>query len=118
MRISDWSSDVCSSDLSPYHQLPMVALVDAAAAPHQRDGVEIEITAGPAVDSAAPQPTVTHNAAVLHGVGTLIQNAVQFARHCIQIDLTWDEESVMLRIADDRPDLVDPVLSRLSQPYT
>src|SRR3546814_6526433 len=29
---------------APYHQLPMVALVEAAAAPHQRDGVAIEIT--------------------------------------------------------------------------
>src|SRR3546814_9073854 len=116
MRISDWSSDVCSSDLSPYHQLPMVALVDAAAAPHQRDGVEIEITAGPAVDSAAPQPTVTRNAEVLHGVGTLIQNAVQFARHRVQVDLTWDEESVMLRIADDGPGFDVTVLSRPGQP--
>src|SRR3546814_19727178 len=95
----------------------MVALVEAAAAPHQRDGVEIEITAGPAVDSAAPQPTVTRNAEVLHGVGTLIQNAVQFARHRVQIDLTWDEESVMLRIADDGPGFDVTVLSRIGEPY-
>lgn len=104
-------------DGSPYHQLPMVALVEAAAAPHRRDGVEIEITAGPAVDSAAAQPTVTRNAEVLHGVGTLIQNAVQFARHRVQIDLTWDEESVMLRIADDGPGFDVTVLSRIGEPY-
>lgn len=104
-------------DGSPYHQLPMVALVEAAAAPHQREGVEIRITAGPAVDSAAPQPTVTRNAEVLHGVGTLIQNAVQFARRQVQVDLTWDEESVMLRIADDGPGFDLTVLSRLGEPY-
>ena len=101
----------------PYHQLPMVALVEAAAAAHQRDGVELEITAAPAVDSAAPQPTVTRNAEVLHGVGTLIQNAVQFARHRVQVDLTWDEESVMLRIADDGPGFDLTVLSRIGEPY-
>mgnify|MGYP000521499017 CR=1 FL=1 len=104
-------------DGSPYHQLPMVALVEAAAAPHRREGVEIEITAGPAVDSTATQPTVTRNAEVLHGVGTLIQNAVQFARRRVQVDLTWDEESVMLRIADDGPGFDLTVLSRLGEPY-
>jgi two-component system sensor histidine kinase RegB len=104
-------------DGSPYHQLPMVALVEAAATPHRREGVEIEITAGPAVDSSAPQPTVTRNAEVLHGVGTLIQNAVQFARRRVQVDLTWDEESVMLRIADDGPGFDVTVLSRIGEPY-
>jgi len=53
-----------SDDGSPYHQLPMVALVEAAAAPHQREGVELEITAAPAEDSSAPQPTGTRNAEV------------------------------------------------------
>lgn len=104
-------------DGSPYHQLPMVALVEAAAAPHRREGVELEITAAPAVDSSAPQPTVTRNAEVLHGVGTLIQNAVQFARHRVLVELTWDEESVMLRIADDGPGFDVTVLSRLGEPY-
>lgn len=104
-------------DGSPYHQIPMVALVEAAAAPHRRDGVELEITAAPAVDSSAAQPTVTRNAEVLHGVGTLIQNAVQFARHLVLVDLTWDEESVMLRIADDGPGFDLTVLSRLGEPY-
>ncbi|MGF1592332.1 MAG: ActS/PrrB/RegB family redox-sensitive histidine kinase [Kiloniellaceae bacterium] len=104
-------------DGSPYHFLPMVALVEAAAAPHRRDGVEIEITAAPAVDSTAPQPTVARNAEVMHGVGTIIQNAVQFARHRVQVELTWDEESVMLRIADDGPGFDLSVLSRLGEPY-
>lgn len=104
-------------DGSPYHHLPMVALVEAAAAAHPRDGAEIEITAGPAVDSTAPQPTVARNAEVVHGVGTLIQNAVQFARRRVQVDLTWDEESVMLRIADDGPGFDLTVLSRLGEPY-
>lgn len=104
-------------DGAPYHHLPMVALVEAAAAPHRRDGVELEITAAPAVDSTAPQPTVARNAEVLHGLGTLIQNAVQFARRHVQVDLTWDEESVMLRIADDGPGFDLTVLSRLGEPY-
>jgi len=104
-------------DGSPYHQVPMVVLVEAAAAPHRRDGVELEITAGPAIDSTAPQPTVMRNAEVLHGVGTIIQNAVQFARHRVLVELTWDEESVMLRIADDGPGFDLTVLSRLGEPY-
>jgi len=102
---------------SPYHLLPMVGLVEAAAAPHQREGVDLRISAGPAVDSTASQPTVMRNAEVLHGMGTIIQNAVQFARKHVYVDLTWDEESVMLRIADDGPGFDVTVLSRLGEPY-
>jgi two-component system sensor histidine kinase RegB len=102
---------------SPYHHLPMIALVEAAAAPHRREGVELRLSASPAVDSTAAQPTVLRNAEVLHGVGTIIQNAVQFARAQVQVDLTWDEESVMLRIADDGPGFDVTVLSRLGEPY-
>ncbi len=104
-------------DGSPYHHLPMGALVEAAAAAHRRDGVTLEIHAGPAIDSDAAQPIVPRNAEVLHGLGTLIQNAVQFARHSVEVDLTWDEESVMLRIADDGPGFDMTVLSRLGEPY-
>ncbi|NIA68096.1 ActS/PrrB/RegB family redox-sensitive histidine kinase [Pelagibius litoralis] len=104
-------------DGSPYHRLPMVALVEAAAAAHQRDGVVLEIKAGPAIDSDATQPIVTRNAEVLHGLGTLMQNAMQFARHKVVVDLTWDEESVMLRIGDDGPGFDVTVLSRLGEPY-
>lgn len=104
-------------DGSPYHRLPMAALVEAAAGPHQRDGVTVEISAGPAIDSDASQPTVIRNAEVLHGLGTLIQNAVQFARRKVVVDLTWDEESVMLRIIDDGPGFDVTELSRLGEPY-
>jgi two-component system sensor histidine kinase RegB len=102
---------------APYHHLPMAALVEAAAAPYRREGVELEIIAEPAIDSTAPQPTVMRNAEVLHGVGTIIQNAVQFARQRVLIELTWDEESIMLRIADDGPGFDLTVLSRLGEPY-
>lgn len=104
-------------DGSPYHRLPMVALVEAAAGAHQRDGVAVEIAAGPAIDSDASQPTVIRNAEVLHGLGTLIQNAVQFARSKVVVELTWDEESVMLRIIDDGPGFDVTELSRLGEPY-
>ncbi len=104
-------------DGSPYHRLPVTALVEAAASSHRREGVALEIHAGPAIDSDADQPTVTRNAEILHGLGTLIQNAVQFARHRVDVDLTWDEESVMLRIADDGPGFDMTVLSRLGEPY-
>ena len=104
-------------DGSPYHRLPMSALVEAAAAAHSRDGVVLELNAGPAIDSDAEQPIVPRNAEVLHGLGTLIQNAVQFARSRVDVDLTWDEESVMLRIADDGPGFDMTVLSRLGEPY-
>jgi two-component system sensor histidine kinase RegB len=42
---------------------------------------------------------------------------VQFARQRVLVELTWDEESIMLRIADDGPGFDLTVLSRLGEPY-
>src|SRR3546814_2316396 len=46
MRISDWSSDVCSSDLRPHR--PSWLASPREAAEHQRDGVGIERRRGDA----------------------------------------------------------------------
>src|SRR3546814_4185226 len=50
MRISDWSSDVCSSDLEPVHEAQAQAEADRAQNP-------------PAASQAAPQAAATPKAA-------------------------------------------------------
>ena len=87
----------------PYTHLPLTALVEAAAKPHIRDGVDLQIIATPFEEQGDAPPTVARNPEVLHGLGNLIQNALQFARERAVVTLGWDQNSVTMEIADDGP---------------
>ena len=54
---------------------------------------------------------------IMHGLGNLIQNAVQFARSEVAVTTSWDEESVAVDIIDDGPGFAPQVLARIGEPY-
>jgi two-component system sensor histidine kinase RegB len=100
---------------SPYTRLPISALVEAAAAPHQdRDVRLIFATAGvPAED----EPQVRRSPEILHGLHNLIQNAVQFAGREVTVTTFWDAATVTVEITDDGPGFLLHLLGRLGEPY-
>lgn len=94
------------------------ALVELAAAPHLRDGVLVlfdhHVNAGQPDITA---PWLARSPAILLGLGNLIQNAVQFARSRVEIDTSWDECGLVVRIADDGPGFPIHVLDAVGEPY-
>lgn len=100
---------------SPYTRLPISALVEAAAAPHQERGIRLifATAGGPAED----EPQVRRSPEILHGLNNLIQNAVQFARREVMVTTFWDSATVMVEIADDGPGFLLHLLGRLGEPY-
>jgi len=99
---------------APYAQVPLRGLIDAAAAPFQREEVALEIV-GPAARAVAP--IVPRDPAILHGLGTLIENAVEFARHEVQIDLVWRDPEIRVTISDDGPGFDLSTVSSVGEPY-
>ncbi len=91
-------------------------LVREAAAPHARTGVRLEIEERLAGAGAAP-PAVRRRPELLHGLGSLLQNALEFARSAVRVDILWQEASVALIIADDGPGFPSELLGRLGEPY-
>ncbi|EDP62491.1 periplasmic sensor signal transduction histidine kinase [alpha proteobacterium BAL199] len=105
---------------SSFAELPFDALVEQAADPHQRDGVTVIIEAhGP--DGApvpARPPTVRPTPELLHGLGSIIQNAVQFAVATVEVTVSWEDDgAVAVEVEDDGPGFAPSVLSRLGEPY-
>lgn len=106
----------------PFRTVPLTALVEEAAAPHHRDGVTVIIETYDADDrsSDGPNPTppdVPRAPEVLHGLGALVQNAVQFARQTVEIGLSWSDDRITITVEDDGPGFSPTVLSRLGEPY-
>lgn len=105
---------------SSFAEVPFDTLVEQAAEPHQRDGIAVIIEAyGPdgAPISARP-PTVRPTPELLHGLGSIVQNAVQFATATVEVTVSWDDTGALsVEVEDDGPGFAASVLSRLGEPY-
>ena len=93
-------------------RLPLAALIDEIAEPHRGFGIDI------LVQTKTPgQLTVTRTPEVMHGLGNLIENAVDFAETKVVIDAAWSDTTVDLTISDDGAGFDAGILGRLGEPY-
>jgi len=105
-----------------FDRLRIGLVVEAAARPFHREGVEVVFDAGPAdaatADSRGGQePSIAPGPEVLHGLGALIQNAIQFAERRVVITTRWADEEVSVLIRDDGPGFNPATLDWLGEPY-
>ena len=63
------------------------------------------------------QPMVIWRADLLHPLETLIDNAGQYAKTKIDINLEWSMRDIKIEIEDDGPGILSSVLARLGEPY-
>ncbi len=102
----------------PFSRLPISAMVELAAEPHGSDAVDIRFEAGPsAAGHGAAEPLVRRSPEILHGLGNLVQNAVQFAVTRVTVETRWDAERITVTVADDGPGFPAGMLDRLGEPY-
>lgn len=90
---------------------PLAEVLAEAAAPHRKRGAEIVI------ETFGEMPVVRRDAAVIHGLRNLIQNAVDFARSRVVIRASRDRRDLLLRIADDGPGFPPALLPRIGNPF-
>jgi len=99
----------------PYARTPLSAMVRAAADRHREDGVALMIDA--ASDDDSPEPVIANSAEFNHGLGNIIQNAVQFARDSVAIRVAWSRERIVITVRDNGPGFAPAVLDRIGEPY-
>lgn len=99
---------------TPYHRLPLSGLVEAAAQPHNHAGIALRIRLE---GEQTEQPVVARSPELLHGLGTLLQNALQFAHTEVEVGIMWDEQHARLAIRDDGPGFDEGILGELGEPY-
>jgi len=99
---------------SPFTRLPISALVEAAGAPYRASGVHVIYATA---TSTGEEPQVARRPEIMHGLGNLIQNAIQFASREVTATIAWDRDAVTVEIVDDGPGFPPHLLPRLGQPY-
>jgi len=99
----------------PFARIPLSVMVRAAADRHLEAGITLTIEAVGDDDSA--EPVVANSPEFNHGLGNIVQNAVQFARDSVAIRIAWDEETITVTVRDDGPGFAPAVLDRVGEPY-
>jgi len=103
-----------SEENSPFMAVPVSELFSELVRPftHLDKTVKIELEGDP-----KDQPMIVRHAGLLHGLGNLIENAVQFAHRDVVIAASWDEQNLTVTITDDGPGYPADLLPRLGEPY-
>src|SRR6266850_2953969 len=103
-----------SSSGAPFDRMPLSTLIEETVAPHRDFGIAIKVRIAVAGTS---EPVGTRNPAILHGVGNILENAVDFARTTVEVNAWWTTETVEIVISDDGPGFAPDILKRIGEPY-
>ena len=94
--------------------MPVSSIVEEVVAPHRDFDVFVEMKPGLV---SGPEPVMIRNPGVLHGLGNLVENAVDFARSRVEITWSFDNTGVVIDIVDDGPGFLADMLDRIGEPY-
>lgn len=96
---------------------PLSAVVHEAAEPHFGRGKTLIFSPEDGSPQLQAQPLVPRRPELVHGLRNLIQNAVDFARSRVWIDLEWTSASIIVRISDDGTGYPTHLLARIGDPF-
>ncbi|RPE64739.1 two-component system sensor histidine kinase RegB [Pacificibacter maritimus] len=94
---------------------PLQAVVEEAANPHTERGKTVIIST--LETNKAPHPYVERKPEIIHGLRNLIQNAVDFSRTTVWVDLTWTEDKISIHIIDDGIGFPPSVIGKIGDPF-
>ncbi|WP_281018619.1 MULTISPECIES: ActS/PrrB/RegB family redox-sensitive histidine kinase [unclassified Minwuia] len=96
-----------------FRKTTIVGLVEAAVEPYGTAEVSIVIE-----PQTGHPPEVPRSPEVLHGLANLTENAVDFSRRQVRIEIYWDTPEITILLEDDGPGFPQDVLKTLGEPYT
>ena len=96
---------------------PFETVVREAAEPHLHRGKSVKFLVDLAEGARQTQPIIARRPEIIHGLRNLIQNAVDFSRSEVTVELSWDEIQIEVRISDDGRGFPPSVLGRIGDPY-
>ena len=98
-----------------FTRAPLSSLLNTIAEPYRNGLVAIDVTVDVAPGSSEPRVSLAPE--LRHAIANLVDNAVGFAEHRVEIAVTVDSSGVTVEVEDDGPGFKPEVLDRLGDPY-
>jgi len=115
--LTDLARQPEGSSSDHFHMLPAPLIVEIAARPYLKTAVSLNIeTHADSAGDKAP-PLMPRRPEIVHGLGNLLQNALEFARTRVDVVVSWSSRHITVIIKDDGPGFTPDLLRRLGEPY-
>ena len=102
-----------SENTATFRRQRLASLLRGVASNLGRAGIEVRIV----VPEGPADPDVRRSPEILHGLTNLIENAVDFARSEVIIEVEVRDRDISVRVLDDGPGIPHDVLGALGEPY-
>ncbi len=99
------------------HNAPLETVVREAAEPHLSRGKTVHFDIVSLDETSSTQPQILRRPEIIHGLRNLIQNAVDFADAEVKIRVSWDANTLFVRISDDGEGFPASVIGRIGDPF-
>ena len=106
-------STLGSDDEDPTLRVPLLVMIEEIVAPHREFGVEILTHVR---GRTTNEPIELRNSGLMYGLGNIVENAVDFAKQNVGVEVSWDEKEITVRIKDDGPGFETEQLVHLGEP--
>ena len=63
------------------------------------------------------EPNIKFQDEIMYGVGNIIQNAIQHASKFVNVNLSWTNNIIIIKISDDGPGFSKETLDKIGSPY-
>jgi two-component system, sensor histidine kinase RegB len=108
-----------------FASLKLTVMIEEIVAPLRGSDIRFAVDARPfetgargeAGSDGTAEPKIWRNPAINYGLGNLIDNAADFARSRVDIEIRWGPDEVAVTITDDGPGFSQEVIDRLGEPY-
>jgi two-component system sensor histidine kinase RegB len=94
-------------------RLSIRVMMEELAEPLRDNEVELVISQ----NGEGDPPSMARNAAVLYGIGNLLENAVDYATSKVSFTANWTPRQITVSIVDDGPGFSSAVLERIGDPF-
>ena len=98
-------------------QAPLTTVIHDAAKPHRARGKDIYIEEHPPFEDRPMPPTILRLPEIIHGVRNLVQNAVDFAKSTVWVEISWTDQVINVLIIDDGNGFPAQLFGRIGDPF-
>ncbi len=117
--LKDMATDVNKN--AQISAVPIIALVKEACLPFQNIGKEIKFSLqnlDPLAEKhGEEQVVVRRSSELIHGLRNIIQNATDFSKTIVFIDISWSKAEIFIVIKDDGPGFPKDIINSIGEPF-
>lgn len=97
-------------------RLKLTVLLEELIEPFRTGNPEILMDAKPE-NTDAREPIVTRHPGIRYGLANLLENAIDYAKSEVLVEVRWTENNVVVIIIDDGPGFSEDIIDHLGEPY-